>query len=117
MTHEMKLHPQYLQAIKSGQKVYEIRLNDEKRQRLSVSDTIIFKSTSKANQTAEVTVTELKYFKTFTEMLNDLAPSKIGFHNQSKEAIKKVYHAIYSPDQEAKYGVVAIGIKCKADLK
>ena len=47
MKHQMKLrsHPFYM--IRSGQKTYELRLYDEKRQRLQVNDEIEFRCLDK----------------------------------------------------------------------
>lgn len=46
MIHEMKLSPKYYNFIKNGTKRIEIRLNDEKRQKLKVGDKIKFKLTN-----------------------------------------------------------------------
>ena len=43
MIHEMKLKPQYFDMVISGTKIYEIRLNDEKRRLIEVGDKINFK--------------------------------------------------------------------------
>lgn len=45
MTHHMKLNPSPYAAIKSGRKNIELRLNDEKRQKIQVGDEIIFTNT------------------------------------------------------------------------
>ena len=42
MKHKMKLRPQPFNMIRSGQKTYELRLYDEKRQRVQVNDEIEF---------------------------------------------------------------------------
>ena len=42
--HIMKLEKEYFDAIKSGEKTREVRLNDEKRQLLKVGDKILFKN-------------------------------------------------------------------------
>jgi len=40
--HYMKLQPKPFAKIKEGTKTLELRLNDEKRQSITVGDTIIF---------------------------------------------------------------------------
>ena len=40
MLHEMKLQDQYFDMVKSGAKIYEGRLNDEKRKLINVGDVI-----------------------------------------------------------------------------
>lgn len=42
MKHKMKLRFQPFNMIRSGQKTYELRLYDEKRQRVQVNDEIEF---------------------------------------------------------------------------
>ena len=42
MLHNMKLQPEPFEKIKCGQKTYELRLLDTKRQKVSVGDTIEF---------------------------------------------------------------------------
>ena len=43
--HSMKLKPLPFAAIQSGKKVLELRLNDEKRQKIKIGDTIVFTQT------------------------------------------------------------------------
>lgn len=49
MNYEMKLRAIYFDKIKSGEKIYEIRLNDERRKDLKVGDTIVFKKEPELN--------------------------------------------------------------------
>ena len=49
MNHNMNLSPVPFEMIKSGQKTIELRLNDEKRQRIKTGDTIIFSNTESIN--------------------------------------------------------------------
>lgn len=42
MKHEMKLQSEYFEFIKEGTKRIEIRLNDEKRRKIKLGDTIEF---------------------------------------------------------------------------
>lgn len=50
MIHNMKLNPEPFELISSGQKTIELRLNDEKRQRIKISDEIIFTKTKTLNR-------------------------------------------------------------------
>lgn len=43
MKHEMKIREVYFNKIKSGEKIYEIRLNDEKRRLIDVGDVLVLK--------------------------------------------------------------------------
>ena len=44
MIHEMKLNKEPFEKIRDGKKTIELRLNDEKRQRVRVGDSIVFRS-------------------------------------------------------------------------
>ena len=42
MLHKMKLKKEPFEMIKSGKKIYELRLYDEKRKKLKIGDTVEF---------------------------------------------------------------------------
>lgn len=107
----MKLREIYFNKIKNGEKIYEIRLNDEKRQLINVGDVIIFKKEPELQDSIQTVVEDLVYFKSFSEMINTLPLSKVGFENETKQEIEDIYHQFYSKEDEAKYGVLAIKIK------
>lgn len=111
MVHAMNLKEIYFNKIKSGEKIYEIRLNDEKRQKIDVGDIILFSNDENKSQSLNTKVEDLIYFKTFDEMLDTLPFSKIGFNNFDKQSIKSIYRSFYSEESEKKYGVVAIKVK------
>lgn len=50
MVHEMKLRHIYFEKIRTGEKIYEIRLNDEKRRLISVGDFITFRDESNLDE-------------------------------------------------------------------
>ncbi len=104
----MNLQEEYFKLINSGEKIYEIRLNDEKRQQLDVGDIIEFINDGNKNQRIALIVRDLIYFDSFSEMLDVLPLNELGFSNQSKEKAYETYRAFYSQKQEQKYKVVAI---------
>lgn len=57
MIHDMKLKAIYFDKIKTGEKIYEIRLNDEKRKLINVGDVLIF---NKEPELKEKIATEVK---------------------------------------------------------
>lgn len=107
----MKLKAVYFDKIKSGQKIYEIRLNDKKRQLIDVGDIIIFKKEPELKDTLKTVVKDLIYFKTFNEMVNTLPMDKIGFEKNTKTEVENIYYSFYSNDDELTYGVVAIKVE------
>lgn len=108
MQHEMKLRSIYFDKIKSGKKIYEIRLNDEKRRLINIGDTIIFKKEPDLTESLVAKVTDLTFFSTFVRMLNVIPASEIGFANTPTAEIESEYHKFYTPAEEQFYGVLAI---------
>jgi len=111
MIHNMNLRSIYFNKIKSGEKIYEIRLNDEKRQQIDVGDVVIFTNEENKADKLQTIVEDLIYFKSFDEMIETLPSKKIGFDNSDKITIKSIYRSFYSEENELKYGVVAIKVK------
>ncbi len=107
----MKLKPEFFELIKSGKKEYEVRLNDEKRQKISVGDRIIFKKEPDLFEGVIVTVEEVKRFNSFYKMAEMLSLKSLGFPDKNIDQVVRVYHKIYSKEDEEKYGVVAFKIK------
>ncbi|MBQ8425832.1 MAG: ASCH domain-containing protein [Clostridia bacterium] len=111
MNHIMKLREIYFNKIKDGEKIYEIRLNDEKRKLISIGDTLTFLKEPNHTETLETIVEELIHYNSFEEMTNSLDPYEIGFDNEEKQSIIDIYHSFYSTEEENKYGVLAIKVK------
>ncbi len=77
-THHMHLHSEPFRLIESDEKTVECRLNDEKRQQMSVGDTIVFTlRDSTPPTTLELTISGLRRYETFDELFEDF-PSERG---------------------------------------
>lgn len=111
MKHEMKLRAIYYDKIKNGEKIYEIRLNDEKRQLIDVGDIIVFKREPELEESMQTIVKDLVYFDSFQQMSETLPLAKIGFENETMEEVIGIYHQFYTEEDEAKYGVLAIKVE------
>lgn len=112
MQHEMKLRAVYFDKIASGEKIFEVRLNDEKRKAIAIGDTIVFKKMPELEKEIVTVVTDLLHFKSFEKMAKNLPSTQIGFENCSEKAIVDAYHEFYSVQDENKFGVLAIKVKC-----
>ncbi len=101
MTHSMHLSPGALAKIKSGQSSTELRLYDEKRQRVFPGDEIIF--TNKENEAEMITVkvVGISRFASFADLYATLG--KLGGVNTPEEM-----RQYYSEAEEKKLGVVGI---------
>lgn len=108
MTHELKLKSQYFDLIKNGTKIYEIRLNDAKRQLIKIGDSIIFHKEPLLDEKLKLVVKDLIYFDSFENMAKTLPSNEIGFAGKSIREIIDTYHQFYSVENEKLFGVVAI---------
>lgn len=88
--YEMKLHPEPFEEIKSSRKKTEIRLNDSKRKKIKVGDTIIFSKRPELMEKIIVNVNGRKDYKKY--------PYKIPY---------------YSKEEQDKEGVVLFDISLK----
>lgn len=82
MTHEMRVFREVLPYIKSGQKIYEVRVAWNRFRNISVGDTLDF-----GNGILK-TVTEIQRFTTPEECLNALDSEKILPGHTSEELLK-----------------------------
>ncbi|BBE30304.1 isomerase [Tepiditoga spiralis] len=110
MVHQMKLIEEMFEKIKNKEKKVEIRLFDEKRQKIKEGDIIIFSKLPKLNETLKVKVFNLKKFNTFKEMFKTLPKDIYGYKDISLEKFLSMIYEIYSIKQEKKYGVLVIEI-------
>jgi 23S rRNA (uracil1939-C5)-methyltransferase len=111
MTHHMKLKPSPFAMIKSGQKTFELRLLDEKRQKIQIGDRIRFTNTDTA-EVMEKTVIGLHRFASFEELYKTLPLLQCGYTTEDVgTAHPSDMTQYYSLEQQANYGVVAIELK------
>lgn len=108
MIHYMHLVLSAFAKIANGSKTIELRLNDEKRQRINVGDTVIFNcSSTKDIITAQVS--GLHKFSDFEELYKMLPLEKCGYN---KDALDSAHYTemeqYYSEEQIKKYGALGI---------
>ena len=107
-THEMKLHPSPFEKIKSGAKNIELRLFDEKRQKIKIGDTIIFTNTANGEKMC-VTVEKLHQFGSFAELYKALPLLQCGYTADNvNTAHPSDMERYYSAEEQKKYGVLGI---------
>ena len=106
--HTMKLSEPWYTLVKNGNKTVEGRINDEKRQKLKIGDTIIFTDTSGKNS-FQKRIKNLKTFKTFDSAIREAKLKNIlpGIRTYKKGV--DVYLSIKGfKEKENKYGVLLI---------
>lgn len=110
--HHMKLNPIPFKKILDKEKTIELRLYDEKRQKLRVNDRISFTNTENEEERITVKIIALHIFDSFEELYNNLPLEKCGYNKD--ESGSASYHDMdeyYSPDEQQRYSVVGIEIE------
>ena len=110
-SHSMKLAPAPFAMIATGQKTIELRLFDEKRQKIRPGERIIFTNTE-TGETLCATVTALHRFESFAALYQSLPLLRCGYTEadiaQASPADMEQY---YSPEEQRRYGVVGIELR------
>lgn len=110
--HIMNLNPSPFGMIKSGIKTIELRLYDEKRQKIEVGDSITFINTENSDEKLQVKVIALHLFESFAELYKSLPLLKCGYTeddiSSASPADMEVY---YSVERQKQYGVAGIEIE------
>ena len=102
----MRLHNEPFKLIKDGSKTIELRLNDEKRQLISVGDVITFENRSDGD-TIKTEVVKLHKYPSFEELYKHFDKVSMGY-KEDEEADPKDMELYYSNEEQSKYGVVGI---------
>ncbi len=105
----MKLDSKYFEKILCGEKTIEMRLWDEKRQKIKVGDFIEF--TDRANFRQMMTiVVGLHKFRNFTELYAHFDKSKLGY-DRDEAADPHDMAQFYTQQDIDQYGVVGIEVR------
>ena len=107
----MKLNEKYFEYIKRGTKRIELRLYDEKRQKINIGDTIIFQKEPELEITMKVKVIGLLRYNTFEELFEDFDIEMLADKSMTKQELLNVLEEFYTPEKQKQYGVVGIRIE------
>ncbi len=107
MNYEMKLGEEPFIAIKENRKVIESRLYDEKRQVISLGDTITFIHNEDVEQKTTRVVTGLLRYQYFKQLFEDHEAALFGGERNTAQLLQQIKQ-FYSDTDEEKYGVVGI---------
>lgn len=106
--HDLKLLDKYFYLIKEGKKIYELRMNDEKRKEIKINDEICFLREDNLKEYFYKKVVRLHYFNDFKELSESVDVKLAGFN--TKEELIEVMENIYKEKLD-KYNVVAIELE------
>lgn len=109
--HEMRLRPAPFEKIRAGRKTIELRLYDEKRQQITVGDTIRFVNTDEPAEVLETVVEKIFLFDSFAELYSHLPLTACGYAEDELETASPAdMEAYYSKEEQSRFGVVGIQI-------
>ncbi len=111
MEHIMKLQQKYYNFILNGTKRIEIRLLDEKRQKIKLGDTIKFLKEPDLNETVDVKVIGLLKYNSFKNMFKDFDISILSDKSMTKEELIIELEKFYPKEKQEQYGVLGIKIE------
>ena len=109
--HLMKLHSKPFKLIEDGLKTIELRLYDEKRQKINIGDIIRFENIDD-QEVIHMEVIDLYIFNNFEELYKNLNLLECGYNQE--ELSKANYQDMedyYPLDKQKEYKVVGIRIK------
>jgi ASC-1-like (ASCH) protein len=108
----MKLYKEPFIRIKNGKKIIEVRLFDEKRQKIKLGDEIEFSLINEESEKILVKVIGLSIFDSFEHLYSSFDyklfghPEGTTLNNQLKDI-----RETYSEENEKKYGVLGLHIR------
>ncbi len=109
MLHEMNLKEKPFKTIKNGSKTVEMRLYDEKRQKIKIGDQIRF-NTNFCSETILVEVVNLHICPAFADLYAKFNKVNLGY-DENEPASPEDMLDFYPEHEQQKYGVVGIEIK------
>jgi len=109
MEFKMHLREKPFFMIKAGKKDIEMRLYDEKRQKIQKGDTIEF-SNVETGQTINTEVVDIHKYNGFDELYSSFDKQRLGYY-EDENAKPQDMKQYYSDEEIKKYGVVGIEIK------
>lgn len=115
MLHYMKLNPEPFRKISEGIKTIELRLYDEKRQKIRAGNFIEFSDINNPEDKITVKVTAFHCYENFEELYKSLPMTKCGYENEA-DAEASDMEKFYSREKQAEYGVVGIELR-KTELQ
>lgn len=106
MLHRMGLQDKWFDAIANGSKCIELRLFDEKRQKIKIGDTIEF--TNKKGDTIQLKVRGLLRYDNFASLLSDFPTSMVAWFGMDVQEMLDIMEQFYPKEMQKKFGVIGI---------
>lgn len=107
--HEMNLQSKYYDFIKDGTKRIELRLYDEKRQKIKLGDEIEFSKSETEKFKAKVV--GLICYQSFEDLFKDFPIEILADKTMIKNELLNILSKFYTEEKQREFGVVGIRIK------
>lgn len=111
MEHVLKLQPKYFDYIDKGTKRIELRLFDEKRQKINIGDIIVFQKEPELEIEMKVKVIDLLKYNTYKELFNDFNIEILADNSMTKQELLESLEEFYTTEKQKQYGVLGIRIE------
>ena len=111
MLHTMRLKKEPFEKIKNGNKTIELRLNDEKRQKIQVGNFIEFSCLDEPKDKIQTRVTALHRYDSFAELYAAIPKEKFGY-TPTETPDPNHMDEYYPREKQEKYGVLGIELYC-----
>lgn len=109
--HKLDLRPLPFQAIKNKNKIYELRLYDERRRNILPGDELEFTNTITQEKLC-VRVVSLHIYNNFEELYQSISPRFLGYEKDEIASASDM-EQYYPKARQNAYKVVAIKISLK----
>jgi len=106
---KMHLQKEHYDKVKSGEKIYELRLFDEKRKSLKIGEILQFYNAPDESDAFDTRIKSFVTSTSFEELLMNIDCNKCGA--DSKSELLEILKKYYSLDKQTMYGVVAIEVE------
>ena len=106
--HYMSVKQRYFRLLKDGKKSVELRLFDEKRQKIKMGDFILFSNADDMKENFQAKVVDLTWAKDFDTLLNKVNLAETGF--QTKNELLTTLDEFYPETKQEKFGVLGIKV-------
>ena len=108
-TYKMGLQKQYFDFMKDGTKRIELRLYDEKRQKIALGDLVDFVDPDGRKISTRI-IGLLKY-ESFKDLFEDFDIAVLADGSMSKQKLLQDLERFYTPEQQEQYGVLGLRIE------
>ncbi len=104
--HRMNLQTKFYNFIKDGTKRIEVRLFDEKRQKIQLGDIVEFYNSK--GEIIGARVTGVLRYRTFEDLFRDFDVSILADRTMTKEELQKTLEGFYDKEKQLSFGVIGI---------